>query len=100
MLVINPMLEMKIVFTHKTNVDEYVSGQYDVRVWYRTQIRKSSGANYGPYEMWRIRGSLFVLYMMLEIKNVFTDLLNVIGVVSGQCSTRGRNVSVKILTNE
>jgi hypothetical protein len=99
-LVINSMLEIKNVFTYKSNVDECVSGQYDVRVWYRNLIRKSSGASYGLYEVWRIRESLHVLYMMLEIKNVFTDLLNVIGVVSGQCSTRGRNVSVKILTNE
>jgi hypothetical protein len=99
-LIIYSMLEMKIVFTYISNVDENVSGHYVVRMWYRTQIRKNSGAIYGLYEMWRIGGSLYVLYMMLELKNVFTELLNVIGVVSGQCSTRGRNVSEKTLTNE
>ncbi len=85
---------------YNLNVGENVSGRYDVKVRYRNQIRKSSDALYRIYEIWRTRESLYVIYMMSEFKNFFTELLNVIGVISRQCSDCGRNVSVKILTNE
>jgi hypothetical protein len=96
----NLTLEMNAMSVDKLNVHVIVNRHYDVKMRYRNRTRESSDAIYRRYERWLSRANLYVIYLILELKNLFTELLNVNGVISGQGGTSGRNVSVKNLINE
>jgi hypothetical protein len=96
----NLILEMNAMSVDKLNVHVIVNRNYDVMVRYRNRTRESSDDIYRRYERWLSRANLYVSHLILEFKNLFTELLNVSGVISGQDGTCGRNVSVKILINE
>ncbi len=50
--IIDSISGMNTVSAYNLNVGENVCGRYDVKVRYRNQIRKSSDALYGIYEIW------------------------------------------------
>ncbi len=60
-LILDLKLEMNTVSTYKLNVGEKVSGQYEVKEWYRIQkIRESKDAIIGPYKIWNRRELLYI----------------------------------------
>ncbi len=96
----NWMLELNAMAADKLYVHAIVNRNYDVEMRYPNRTRESSDAIYRRYGRRLSRVNLYVTYLILELKNFFTELLNVNGVFSGQCGTCGRNVSVKNLTND
>ncbi len=91
---------MNAMSADKLYVHAIVNRNYDVKMRYRNLPRESSDAIYRRYGRRLSRVNLYVTYLILELKNFLTELLNVNGVISGQCGTCGRNVSVKNLTND
>jgi hypothetical protein len=73
----------------------FVNRNYEGKMRYRNRIRESSDARYRSFGRRLPCTNLHVNCVLVEIKNSFTELLNVNGVIRGQCGACGRNVSVK-----
>jgi hypothetical protein len=96
----NRILEINAKPSDNLHAHVFVNSNYDVKMRYSNRTRESSDAIYKSFGRRLSCTNLHVICVILEIKNSLTELLNVNGVISGQCGACGRNVSVKNSVNE
>jgi hypothetical protein len=91
----NWTLEINAKFSDNLHAHVFVNSNYEGKMRYRNRTRESSDAMYRSFGRRLSCTNLYVICVIVEIKNSLTELLNVNGVISGQCGACGRNVSVK-----